>query len=374
MIAFDLMILDGETRTTLGIVRSFVRRGISIIVGCSKTSEWAAFSRGIKHHFTYRPIGHLEQAHKIIKDHVKHYRPKVLMPVMNWGWSIVYNFYDEYEHLTKIVPNPGKKLFNRIFDKGYLADKCEDYGIPTPKTIKPENINEALALRDQLTYPVLLKPKRSEGGIGIKRVDNRHKLEKTLREYSSMPVIQDFIEGEDLELTILCVNGQPIAGHAYKSLRNDPLPYGPPVACRTIRDEALMNLGANFLKKIHYNGVAHLDFRRDRRDCQAKLLDFNPRLAGTNDASINSGIDFAYLLYKMALNQPVNPIFDYEVGNEYRWISGELGHLLHAQHKYKTLRKLIRLKHVSTDFSFMDFKPHLIWFGRKLKQTVKKYI
>jgi hypothetical protein len=85
MIAFDLMILDGETRTTLGIVRSFVRRGISIIVGCSKTSEWAAFSRGIKHHFTYRPIGHLEQAHKIIKDHVKHYRHKVLMPVMNWG-------------------------------------------------------------------------------------------------------------------------------------------------------------------------------------------------------------------------------------------------------------------------------------------------
>lgn len=374
MIASDLMILDGETRTTLGIVRRFVRRGISIVVGCSKTSEWAAFSRGIKDHFAYPPIGHLEQAHKIIKDHVQHYRPKVLMPVMNWGWSIVYNFYDEYEFLTTIVPNPGKQLFHSIFDKGFLADKCEEHDIPIPTTIRPESIDEALALRDQLTYPVLLKPKKSERGIGIKRVNNMHKLEMTLREYSSMPVIQDFIEGEDLELTILCVNGQPVAGNVYQSLRNDPLPYGPPVACRTIRDEALMNLGANFLKKIHYNGVAHLDFRRDCRDGQAKLLDFNPRLAGTNDASIKSGIDFAYLLYKIALNKPVNPIFDYEVGNEYRWITGELGHLLHTPHKYKTLRDLIRLKKVSTDFSCLDFKPHMIWLGRKLKQTVKKYI
>jgi predicted ATP-grasp superfamily ATP-dependent carboligase len=276
--------------------------------------------------------------------------------------------------LTKVVPNPGKQLFDSIFDKGYLADKCEEYGIPIPKTSRPENINEALDLQDQLTYPVLLKPKRSEGGIGIKRVDHMHKLEKTLREYSSMPVIQDFIEGEDLELTILCDNGQPVAGNAYKSLRNDPLPYGPPVACQTIRDEALMDLGVNFLQKIHYNGVAHLDFRRDRRDGQAKLLDFNPRLAGTNDASINSGIDFAYLLYKMALKKSVKPIFDYEVGNEYRWITGELGHLLHTPHKYKTLRNLIRLNRVSTDFSFLDFKPHLIWLGMKIKQTVNKYL
>jgi len=41
-----------------------------------------------------------------------------------------------------------------------------------------------------------------EGGIGIKRVDRENDIEKSLKGYPDMPIIQEVIEGEDLELTI----------------------------------------------------------------------------------------------------------------------------------------------------------------------------
>jgi len=372
MIVPDLIILDGEARTTLGVVRSFVQKGMSVTVGCSNKSVLTSFSRGIKQHFTYCPKGHIEEAHKIIMDYVKFQRPKVLMPVMNWGWSIINNFYKEYEHLTKIVPNPGKELFDKLSNKSCLADLCEQHGISMPETMRPKDLNEALSFRNDLRYPVLLKPQRGESGRGIIRVDEKDELDKALRKFSGIPIIQEFIEGEDLELTILIFNDQPIAGNSYKGLRNYPLPYGPPIACRTIRDDNLMSLGVNFLKKIRYNGIAHLDFRKDRRDGQAKLLDFNPRLAGTNDASIAGGVDFGYMLYKLALGEPINPVFDYKAGKEYRWIFGELEHLIQTPHKLRTLQNLMSINNVSTDFSFFDPGPHLVLLFRKLMQIFSR--
>jgi len=174
-----------------------------------------------------------------------------------------------------------------------------------------------------------------------------------------MPIIQEYIEGEDLELTILCDHAEPIAGATYLSLRNAPLPYGPPVACLSIKDDILMNIGKDFLKKIGYHGVAHLDFRRDRRDGQPKLLDFNARLAGTNEISTVTGIDFAHLQYLMAAGRTIKPCFEFELGKEFRWIfPGELRHLAQTPDKWKTIKTLIKWKNVKTDISIMDPIPH----------------
>ena len=48
----DVMVLDGETRTTLGVVRSFSQKEMSIVVGSNTKLGRSNFSRGIKGHFT----------------------------------------------------------------------------------------------------------------------------------------------------------------------------------------------------------------------------------------------------------------------------------------------------------------------------------
>jgi len=368
MLSPDILVLDGQSRSALGVVRSLSQKGLSVIAGSNNASAIANYSRCIKKHFTYSyDTDALEKAHSTILEQVKILRPKVLMPVMNPSWSIIYTFYDDYKHLTKIVPNPGKDIFDKLFDKSYLAEVSVKHGVPIPKTYMPENIDNALSLIDELPYPVLLKPKKGQGGLGIKRVDEKKDLSSALSEYGEMPIIQELISGEDLELTLLCIRGEPIAGSVYLSLRNYPLPYGPPVACRTIKDDYLMDLGINFLRKLNYNGVAHLDFRRDQNDGEAKLLDFNVRLAGTNEMSTCSGIDFGYFLYRLSIGEKVDKIFEYEIGKEYRWLFfSELRYLVATTKKWKTIKDMLRWKNVSTNFSITDPLPSIAPVLRKI--------
>jgi len=174
MLSPDILVLDGQSRSALGVVRSLSQKGLSVIVGSSDAFGMANYSRCVKKHFTYvYDPDALEKAHSTILEQVKILRPKVLMPVMNPSWSIIYTFYEDYKHLTKIVPNPGKDCFDKLFDKSYLAEVSKKHGVPIPKTYMPENIDNALSLIDKLPYPVLLKPKEGQGGLGIKRVDKK---------------------------------------------------------------------------------------------------------------------------------------------------------------------------------------------------------
>jgi len=280
------------------------------------------------------------------------------MPISDEGWSLIYAFYEKYTQLTTIVPCPSQELFESVADKGRLAEYAKQHDVPIPKTFLPRSRDEVLSLRNQLLYPVLLKPRKSLAGIGIQSVNNADELAEVIHEFLDVPLIQERIEGEDLELTILCLHGRPIAGCAYMAIRNAPLPFGPPVACRTIRNDALMGTAMEFLGKLRYHGVAHLDFRVDKREGQAKLLEFNPRLAGTNEISTRSGIDFALMLYRLALGERLEPCFTYEVGIEFRWL-GELRHLVQTQNKWRTVRELLRWNHVSTEISVTDPMPHI---------------
>lgn len=369
-----LMVLDGERRSALGIVRSLGQKGIPVIVGSNNSPGKSALSRYIQLGFTYiTEDDELEKAHSVIIKQIRLLRPEVLMPVFDTGWSVVYKFYDDYSSLTNIVPNPGRELFEKLQDKHCLTDLAEKYAIPIPKTYRFKTIAEALSISKSLPYPVLLKPRKGSGGISIKRAVNARQLADILKHTKEVPLIQEEIYGEDLELTILSVHGEPLAISAYMSLRNAPLPYGPPVACRTIWDENLIRIGTDFLKKIGYHGVAHLDFRRDRRDGEPKMLDFNARIAGTNDISLRSGLDFGFLLYKLAIGESPKPSFAFGSGLEFRWLMpGELMHLKQTPYKIQTLQNLSKWNNVHTDISLTDPLPNVAMVFDIFKRLVKK--
>jgi predicted ATP-grasp superfamily ATP-dependent carboligase len=365
----SVMILDGNARAATGVVRSLGGLGVEVIVGSDTGFGRAGYSRYAVRRFCY-PSPHVEfrAAHEAILDRVCKWRPDVLFPVYDEGWAVVYSYMEEYKRNTALVPCPSPDLAARVTDKGDLASLAQRYDVPIPATYQAEGREHALSQADSFRYPVLLKPRRGVAGTGIRRIGSPSELAVALQEGTPVPLIQEFIEGEDLELTILCNHGTAVAGSVYLSLRNAPLPYGPPVACRTKRDDGLMQTGRRFLEKLGYHGVAHLDFRRDRKDGVAKLLDFNARLAGTYDISSCSGVDFARLLWQLAIGDNPAPRFAYPEGIEFRWTFGELRHLLQTPHKWSTLGKLLRWKNVHTEISLRDPMPHVAMIAGALRR------
>ena len=362
------MVLGGQHRNALGIVRRFGQLGIPVFVGGDSRFGRANHSRYAERRFVYPPVADseergtrgLEAAHEVVLAKIRDWRPDVLLPTMDETWRLVYAFYEEYAELTRVVPCPGGDVFEQMLNKKTMTERAERCGVATPWTLCPVSLEAALDARDQIPYPVLLKPAVSTAGEGIQQVNHAADLSAALRHFDSPPMIQEVVRGDDLELTLLCLHGTPVSGSTYLSLRNAPLPFGPPVACRTIQDGALMDAGSRLLQDLGYHGVAHLDFRRDRRDGEPKLLDFNARLAGTDEISSASGVNFSHMLYQIALGEEPEPCFDFETGLEFRWpIFGELRYLMQTDDRMAAIRELLSWKDVSTNLRLSDPLPHI---------------
>jgi D-aspartate ligase len=62
-----------------------------------------------------------------------------------------------------------------------------------------------------------------------------------------------------------------------------------------------------FLRAINYYGLVEVEYKRDPRDGQYKLLDVNARTWGYHTLGGRAGVDFPYLLFADQLGESVLP-------------------------------------------------------------------
>jgi len=259
-----------------------------------------------------------EAAFQAVADAIERRGARVLLPISDAGWRFYFEWQDPFDRLLTVVPHPGRELFERTVDKGSLREICRCNGTPQPRSLLLR-AGDAIAPADW-PFPSLLKPLTGRSGEGIRRIASPAELRRARSAASQAYLLQEHIEGEDLEATFLCRLGRVLAASTYRAIRMFPRRFGPPAAAETAPAPDVVETGARLLGALDYDGVAHLDFRRDARDGRPKLLDFNARLAGTDEISIRSGVPFAWMLYRLALGRDVEPAGKQRDSVRFQWL------------------------------------------------------
>ena len=124
-------------------------------------------------------------------------------------------------------------------------------------------------------------------------------------------------------------DGQIVAQFAHRRIREKPPSGGVSVLCESIcaPEEALV-AQEGLLEKWRWFGVAMVEFKCDRRDSVPKLMEVNARFWGSLQLAISAGVDFPFLLCRLANNEKIDKQSDYEIGLKSRWELGDLDHLL----------------------------------------------
>jgi predicted ATP-grasp superfamily ATP-dependent carboligase len=119
-----------------------------------------------------------------------------------------------------------------------------------------------------------------------------------------------------------------------------------------------------FLEKLAWHGICQADFIVDERTHVPYLIDINPRFWGSLVQGIASGVDFPYMLYRIARDGDTEAVTDYRKGVVTRWICGDLRTLPEAlrctSNKISFLKNYIRMFGngvVFDDFSLCDPLP-----------------
>lgn len=376
----SVMVLDGSSRAALAIVRSLGQKGFEVFAGGNTPYARSFFSKYCRGSFVYAESKDIEQSRKMHEEilaAVKHFRPGVLMPIFSKTVLAVLKYRDEYEHETRIIPFSNYWEYRRLDDKALLTKLAMDLGVPVPETFFPKDDDDVVRVAETLEYPVLIKPRVSAGGFGIRCASNPKELRLRYKEVVNLrervilfepfdpaaPVIQRFIQGAVMTAQTYCLEGKTQAMFIGQSLRQWPVTFGSPIAYKPVKHPKAEKIARDFLEQINWEGPVNLTFVEDARDGVPKLIEVNPRLAGTVESAMASGIDLPFLLAKAALGEPAEQTVDYPAGKVFRWVLfGELFYWLFSRRKLKALRELLNFKNCRCEVSPGDLKPHLVHF------------
>lgn len=203
-----------------------------------------------------------------------------------------------------VFPVSRPELIEQFHDKWEFHRLLTGLGLPVPRTRLLAS--RAEAEREPLDFPLILKPVRGEGGIGVRRVEFRAQLLGLLDGYGAefgWPLLaQEYVPGRDIDLSLLADHGRPVAWTIQRKA-------GTPGALEFLHDPRVLEIGTALVRETGYHGVVHFDLRIDDRTKQPLMLEANPRFWGSLRHSLWSGVNFPALGLALARGEDVGRHF-----------------------------------------------------------------
>ena len=216
----------------------------------------------------------------------------------------------------------------------------------------------------------MIKPRISSGSFGIIYVKNREDLiplyQKVHAKYP-FPLIQEWIPdgGGVFGLSALFDEVSEVkAAFVHKKLRMYPVQGGPSTLREGVHHPQVTELGLSLLKSLNWRGVAMVEFKVDPRDGIPKLMEVNPRFWGSLQLAIASGVDFPYLILRMAQGENFEPVLHYPVGKRSRWLLfGDILHFLTNPHRFHLQPSFFHFVEPNTTYDIISKKDPLPILG-----------
>jgi len=311
-----VLLTNGLLRKTLAAVRSLGKKGVSTIVIGETRFCPAAFSKYCTK-FIVCPSAksHPQQFYKHIYEIIKKYKCDVFFPMDDDTLSVAMEYRDELNKIC-FLPVPPAEGYRITSNKGEAYKHAESAGVNHPKTVYPEKLDNLVQLTAGLNYPVIIKPVYSSGGRGIKKVKRKEELEAAyLETHKSFPhpIIQEFIGEVDVYDVVLLYNSKNElrASFIQKHVRKYPLENGPSSVQESVFFPEMLKMALDYMKNLRWYGMADMEFMVQKSTGKIFFIELNPRFWNSLQAGIFAGVDFPWLLYKIAVDGNVEEVITY---------------------------------------------------------------
>jgi predicted ATP-grasp superfamily ATP-dependent carboligase len=369
------IVTHARNRVAYNVVRSLGQKGIRVYTADSIPRAMSFASRFSKEHFVHpSPFTDPEGFIGRLLEEIRRLRVDVLIPVSEETFLVAKHLARFSDCVATVLPTYQDILL--AHNKDRWAQTAQALGISVPVSCSIDELRTGQIRASDLRYPVLVKPKQGGGAWGIQQVDTPAALETMLDAQfcAGLPwdrfFVQERIQGETHCVAMLCNRGRPRATVTYQQLRDYPATGGQATMRISIRSPIAEAHLQRLLESLTWHGVCQADFVVERSSGTPYLIDLNPRLWGSLVQAIASGVDFPYLIYRMAKEGDVEPVAGFRTGVVTRWLGGELGAFLsHLRESNARLRFLRSFCFPPTraalydDFSISDPLPFIAWLS-----------
>ncbi len=296
----------------------------------------------------------------------------MLLPMEDQTISLLSQYLDTFSSQT-YIPIVSFEKWKFAHRKDNVLRLAEKLGIPIPKTWFIKDLSVLRTIKEELPYPVVIKPTISSGAVGVSYPKNSRELIKnylSTHKRFPFPLIQERIppEGAGYGASFLFnEEGQVKASFVHKRLREYPLTGGASTLRESVKRDDILGMGRSLLEALDWFGVAMVEFKLDPRDGIPKLMEINPRFWGSLSLAIAAGVNFPYLLYRMSLGEDIDPVERYHVGKRSRWLlPGDILHYVHNPNRRALSPSFFRFRDPDTTYDILSLHDPMPVLGRLL--------
>lgn len=236
-------------------------------------------------------------------------RKAVLFPCLDEWVFAVARHRPELEKYF-LIPLSDLETVERILDKNLLYRKCDALRIPIPRTwYVGEQTPDQIAA--EIEFPCIVKPAlqrefTNEFGEKVFRVETRDAFLEMCGRASHHPLLAQEIIGAGVDgFYSLCSyigrDGEAKGAFVGRKLEQYPPDFGTACLVDSRYIGEIVERGVDVLREFGYYGTSEVEFLRDERDGEFKLLDINTRVWKWIGLPIAAGVDLPWLAYADAV-------------------------------------------------------------------------
>lgn len=212
-----------------------------------------------------------------------------------------------------------------MLDKQRTYEIAEAHGIGIPRTIRLRSVADAEEVAGELSYPCLLKPNhahlfrlRTNSDAKVLTIGGPAELRTAFERLQDIEVemlVTEVICGPSDEFVsyfgYLDEEGVPLVRFTKCKIRQYPPGFGLGTYHASTHDPEVAELGQHFLEAAGMRGLGNVEFKRDGRDGQLKVIECNARFTASNEVIRRAGIDLALFAYNRLVGRPTPPVNAY---------------------------------------------------------------
>lgn len=303
-------IVLGCRNVGLGVIRSLTARDIKIMAVPTEVFDFAQFSRFVEEK-TERicPAKESRKLLDFLLNLDKAWDEALILPTTDP--SVMFIAQNRQELSSRYIPAAQEPArIGKILYKAPLYLEAREIGIPLPKVLFPDTVEELTQQKHDLTYPCILKPDDAHHFFSIFKkkvliaenfVDLIEKF-KLVQENNLRVVVSEIIPGADDHIynypSYIGYNGEVLAELCMQKIRQHPPGFGMARVAKTVpMIQKIRDLSLQLLKRFSYRGFSSVEFKFDQRDNQYKLMEINSRYELQERLFFAAGINFPYITY-----------------------------------------------------------------------------
>lgn len=216
-----------------------------------------------------------------------------------------------FEEIGVEVLAPYEETAHLCFDKYEMFKHLRRNGINTVMTWGTIQEFKDSFDRNDVCFPVFVKPRTGSGSVGARKISNYEELRIATAQDPSL-IIQEFMNCLDLDADVYVdtISHQAVSAFSKRKIETR---IGGASKTVSFKDEYLFDFIKKAVATLKFNGPIDMDFFY--RDGQYYLSEVNPRFGGAYLHAYGAGVDFIKLIEKNLSGQINEPNFgDYEEG------------------------------------------------------------